>query len=165
MTRDEAAAVVIDTVMVAEAGVADVGDGKGVTRYGQTDDWLKEFGFETPRSPAQARANYATWVVRTRLIGVCDYPDALALTVIDLAVNSDHRQAIRMLQRVLRVPVDGLLGPETQAAVDQCDRLAVGRQLIADRMRFLAEVMRRKPEKRQFAPAWFDRNAVLVEAL
>ena len=83
MTRDQVAATIIDKILQREGGVADVGDGKGVTRFGQTPEWLETFGLEPPQTRADAAVNYHSWLDRTGLIGLCDAPDALADAVID----------------------------------------------------------------------------------
>jgi lysozyme family protein len=53
-------------------------------------------------------------------------PPMLALAVFDAAVNMGVGTAIRLLQRTLGVPVDGVIGPQTlQAAARHADALAV----------------------------------------
>jgi lysozyme family protein len=48
----------------------------------------------------------------------CDaLPEPVALAVFDLAVNAGVRAAVRDLQQALGVPADGVLGPQTQAAL------------------------------------------------
>lgn len=44
------------------------------------------------------------------------FPDALALLLLDSAVNQGITTAVRLLQQALKVPVDGLPGPVTQSA-------------------------------------------------
>jgi lysozyme family protein len=166
VTRDEAAGVLVGRVLVREGGIADVGDGKGVTRFGQTPGWLDQFGFTPPRTPAEAEANYRTWLVRTRLIGVCDVPDAFADGVIDWAVHAGHPVSIRGLQRALGVMVDGVLGPETQAAIDACDRALIGRKVLASRVRSIGRLITDAPQKHaRFAAGWLNRLADQIEAL
>jgi lysozyme family protein len=172
MTRDDGAAWVIALVLSWEGGIADVGDGKGVTRWGQTPQWLAQFGFEPPKTRDQAVANYRTWLVRTRLIGLCDYPDTLALAVIDWAVSSGHAEAIRGLQRALGTAVDGIYGPETQDLVDRLDscpgarsRQSVAARVLAARMRFIGRLVTDKPTNARFAAGWNDRLADQVERL
>jgi lysozyme family protein len=46
-----------------------------------------------------------------------DLPAGLDLAVFDLAVNSGPDRAIRTLQAILNVPVDGRMGPQTLAAM------------------------------------------------
>lgn len=166
MTRDESANVLIGRVLAREGGVADVGDGQGVTRFGQTPNWLLHYGLTAPKDQGEAAANYRIWLVRTGLIGACDYADDFADSLIDFAVNSGHRVAITNLQRVLRIQADGIWGPETQAAVDIIDRPAVARRMLGSRLRFLGQIISRNPNQHaQFASGWMSRIAGQVEAL
>lgn len=164
MTRDEAAAEVITRVLRWEGGIADVGDGKGITRFGQTPAWLDQFGLPTPTTPEEARLNYQRWLVRTGLIGVCDYPDPFAIGVVDWAVHSGHRTAIRGLQAALGVAVDGTYGPETQAAVDAVDRRGAACRLIAHRARFVFGLLA-NVQNAKYARGWGNRISEQIESL
>jgi len=166
MTRDESAGVLIARVIAREGGIADVGDGKGVTAFGQTSAWLATFGLPEPASPEAAAANYSTWLVRTRLIGVCDQPDSFADVTIDFAVHSGHQVAIRALQKALGVGVDGVYGPETQAAVDTVDRARAARHVIGGRLRFVGRLITDAPGSHaRYAAGWCARLAGQIEAL
>lgn len=166
MTRDEAAGVIIGRVIVREGGIGDAGDGEGITRFGQTPTWLLDFGFVPPETPEQAAANYRTWLARTRLIAVCDYPDSLADITIDFAVNSGHPAAIESLQRALGVRVDGILGPETRTAIDACDRYLTAGKLLAARLQFRGRIITTNPEKHaKQAKGWANRDAAQLLAL
>lgn len=166
MSRESAVTEIVDRVIQREGWIADVGDGKGVTSFGQTPAWLQQFGFQAPKTKDDAAANYRTWLVRTRLIGLCDQADSLADGVVDFAVHSGHQVAIRGLQRALGVPVDGVLGPETQDAIDRCDRTVMGRRVLADRLRFLGRLITQSPQQNaRWASGWCNRVADQIEAL
>jgi len=166
VTRDESAMEIIARVLMREGGVADVGDGAGVTRYGQTTAWLATYGFPAPTDAVMAAQNYRTWLVRTRLIGVCDYPDGFADGVVDWAVNSGHRPVIQELQRIFGLHVDGVFGPEVQARVDACDRPKMARLVLGSRLRFLGRLITGQPERQsRWAAGWMNRVASQVEAL
>lgn len=166
MTRDEAATVILTRVIAREGGIADVGDGSGLTRFGQTPAWLRTFGFAPPTTADEALANYQTWLVRTRLIGLCDAPDVLADAVIDWAVNAGHTTAIAALQRALGVHVDGILGPETQAAIERADRRRIGARVVAAKVRFRGVLIAGNPANyAKFARGWLTRDAEQIEAL
>lgn len=166
MTRDEVAGVILERILTAEGGVANVGDGQGVTRFGQTPRWLATFGFPPPETSDQALANYRTWLVRTRLIAVCDEPDVFAWCVIDWAVQSGHVVAVRALQRALGIHIDGIIGPETEDAVLQCNRRRMAVALIAANVRFEGRLVTDDPKQyARFAAGWANRNAVQIEAL
>jgi lysozyme family protein len=166
MTRDEAAALIVGKVIEREGGIADVGDGKGITRFGQTTAWLEQFGFKPPINIVEAENNYLTWLVRTRLIGICDRADSLADLVIDAAVHAGHPWAIKALQHALGLTIDGIWGPETQAAVDGCDRPRIARHVIADRVREDGRLIERDPGRyARYAHGWANRRAAQIESL
>lgn len=160
--RDE----IVLRVLQREGGVADVGDGKGITRWGQTPGWLKQFNLPIPTNPTEAALNYASWLQQTRLdrlIG--DTADDLADIVIDFAVHAGHVTAIRMLQSSLGVTVDGVLGPATEAASKQ-DRRAVARRVIAGRMDQMGGLISSQPDKyARFAKGWLRRVGEQVQRL
>lgn len=160
MTRDEAATIILTRVIAREGGIAQVPGEAWITHYGQTPKWLMEFGFTVPKDETDALQNFRTWLVRTRLIEVCDYPDSLADVVIDFAVNAGHSVAIAKLQQALRVKADGLIGPETAAAIMVCDRLAMAGAVLADKVRFRGQIVTGNPAKfARYAHGWANRDA------
>lgn len=166
MTRDQAATVILNRVLDDEGGIGQVAGEAWVTRFGQTPQWLQDFGFTAPETRDEAMANYKTWLVRTRLIGLCDEPDSLAWGVIDWAVNSGHRPAIVALQRALGVPADGVLGPETQQALEQSDRLHAAARVVAARARHYGKIVTGDAARYgRYAHGWMNRLAGHIEAL
>lgn len=125
---------VIHLVMEEEGGVADVGDGKGLTRYGQTPGWLARWRLPVPESPDEAEMNYRSWLETTGLDELCTEDDALAWAVIDWAVHAGERVAIAALQGAIGVKRDGLIGPITLAALAKTDRAHVAATVVADRL-------------------------------
>jgi lysozyme family protein len=69
-----------------------------------------------------------------------DLPAGLDLAVFDLAVNSGPPRAARLLQAVLGVPVDGIIGPVTLAAARAANPADAIRTLIRARLGFLARL-------------------------
>jgi lysozyme family protein len=166
VNRDTVANVLIARVIVREGGVGDANDGKGITRWGQTSDWLDDFGLPVPQNATDAARNYRLWLDKTGLIDVCAEPDALADAVIDFAVNSGHVQAVKVLQRALRVTSDGVLGPKTTAALAACDRAVMAKRVLAGRIQFLGEIITAKPQKHaRQAKGWMRRLAAQIEDL
>lgn len=162
--RDE----LIARVMAREGGVADVGDGQGVTRWGQTPRWLSHFNLDIPTNAAEAADNYATWMAATRLDRLlADQVDALADAVVDLAVHSGHVTAIKALQRAVHVDDDGVIGPVTIDAVAiDSDRQAAAATVIAWRMEQQGHLIARRPDKyARYALGWARRNAEHVRNL
>lgn len=75
-------------------------------------------------------------------------PPALALVVFDGAVNMGVAQAVKLLQRVLRVEVDGVMGPLTVAAAKS---FVPTRELVAQyldaRLSFYRAIAAANPER------------------
>lgn len=84
-----------------------------------------------------------------------DLPPGVDLAVFDFAVNSGPRRAVRTLQRLLRVRVDGGVGPETLAACRKADREALIRDYCAARLEFLQSL----PSFQTFGRGWARRIA------
>jgi lysozyme family protein len=82
-----------------------------------------------------------------------ELPPAVDLVVFDFGVNSGPTRAIKALQTVLGVAVDGHLGAATLAAVRRCEPVTLCRQLMAERRRFLAAL----PTYWRFGKGWMAR--------
>ena len=91
-----------------------------------------------------------------------ELPEALAFMLFDAAVNQGQTQAIRMLQRTLNIPADGIVGPETVAAAG----LAVGVTTLADFAARRTFVYGCIPTFQRFGLGWQRRAiACLIQAL
>lgn len=67
-----------------------------------------------------------------------DLPSAVAVGVFDMAVNAGNRTAIRLLQRVLGVKDDGIIGPVTIGAASKSDPLWLAVRYAAERISYYA---------------------------
>jgi lysozyme family protein len=161
--RDE----IIATVLANEGGIADVGDGKGLTRFGQTPGWLSQFNLPIPANITEAADNYADWLRLTKLDALIGgQPDDLATIVIDFAVHSGHVTAIRMLQSAIGAQVDGVIGRSTLAALANADRKTVARRVLAGRMEQIGGLIADHPERyARFARGWLRRLGDQVRRL
>lgn len=164
-----AADVVIARVIRREGGIKDVGDGKGLTRFGQTPGWLAQFGLPAPDTPAQAATNYRAWLDLTGLIALCGEADVFVDAVIDWAVHSGHPRAIRSMQAAVQVRPDGVIGPVTRAAIDAlgtAGRRAAAAKVVADRVRHSGGLITADPAQySRNAKGWANRQAEFIEAL
>ena len=156
---------IADRIVLREGGVADVGDGKGVTRWGQTAAWLDQYHLPDPHSALDARQNYlAVWAL-TKLAGIAAVDDLLADVVLDYAVNAGERISIRTLQIVLGVTPDSIWGPATQAAVDGCDRHSIAAKLLAEQVAHYGAIITANPSRAPFAHGWMNRKAEQIARL
>lgn len=69
-----------------------------------------------------------------------EFPSGLDLAFFDLAVNSGPKQAIMLLQKVLEVEVDGVIGPVTLDAARNIAAIEAIRRLTRERLGFLSRL-------------------------
>lgn len=74
-----------------------------------------------------------------RVMGA-DLPSGLDYAVFDFAVNSGPDRAIRTLQKVLGVNVDGKVGPQTIEAAEKADTTETIKRLCAERLAFMKRI-------------------------
>ena len=164
MTRNMESAIAM--IMDDEGGVADVGDGKGVTRYGQTREWLAAYDLPTPATPADAAVNYETVLTSTGIADVIERDLASGHALATFAVHAGERAAIEALQKELGVVVDGSIGPKTLAAFDMADKSAIAHAIVAAYGERLGSALSsQKRDNRQFARGWMLRLGRLIRGL
>ena len=135
-------------------------DPGGKTRYGITEAVAREVGYrgdmrELPVDLAKRIYKDHYWdAVRAE-----ELPEAIRYAVFDAAVNSGPRQAIRWLQRAVGANDDGIIGPQTLAAVGAADHERVLRRVLAARLRFMTDL----PTWPTFGRGWARRIADLME--
>jgi lysozyme family protein len=157
---------VIALVLQREGGVADVDDGKGTTYFGQTTDWLDQFGLPVPQTRTDAAVNYRLWLSKTGLVQVIGPVfDELADIVVDIAVMSDHRKAIKALQATLGLTADGVLGPQTLTAFSKADRKQLAKDVVAWDMSYQGRLITQDPRRAKYAAGWANRMAQHVRRL
>ena len=155
----------LDRVLNDEGGVKDVGDGKGITRYGQTPRWLKQFRLPVPKSREMAETNYIEWLLFTGLFGVCR-TTPLAYALITFAVHAGNRRAVKALQKVVGAKQDGKIGPRTEFRVSSNTAREMASKLVAEYTRYLGRLLGSKRyDRRRYASGWCNRIARLQEAL
>ena len=157
---------VIERILVREGGVADVGDGAGVTRWGQTNAWLATYGLPVPTSRAEAADNYARWMAMVHLDAVCDFDLELGDDVCDAAVNEGVLPAVQSLQRPLGVTADGVFGPGTIAAMQKADPHVLRCAVLAEDIQYHGRLIATAPTRfAKFAGGWANRQAEKVRRL
>lgn len=96
--------------------------------------------------------------------------------VLDCAVNHGPDTAVTLLQRALGVDVDGILGPQTEKAVNNSDPVKLALRVLAHRVRFFGAIVTRDPKLKlakqagirlqaENALGWLDRAADQIEEL
>ena len=160
MTIDQ----ILDEVIRREGGyVHDPVDRGGPTHYGITQRTLRAWrGHPVTAADVhrltrdEARAIYQRRYVDAP--GFATLPDRLRAQVIDNAVTSGPRQAIRDLQRAIGgIRVDGKLGPKTCAALTRRGVAVVHAQLIQVRAARIGRIVQRDPSQARFLNGWLTR--------
>ncbi len=157
----------IARIIAREGAIADVGDGRGVTRWGQTPRWLIDFDLPIPTDATDAAQNYAAWLHVTGLHQlVLDTVDPLADVVIDLAVHSGHVTAIKSLQKAVGAKADGVIGPITLGRVlSRETRQRAASDMIAWRLEQQGKLIEQDHDLARYAHGWARRNAEHVRRL
>lgn len=163
---------IIDGILAREGGGTYTNapsDHGGPTKYGVTQAALAAYRM-APATPedvqalteAEARAIYRRdFFVRP---GFDKVPDpATQVLLMDWGVNSGPGIAIRALQRLLGVPNDGVLGPQTLLALSGLDAAKLYRRLAAARVRFIGDLLHNDPSQLVYARGWLNRAADFVE--
>jgi lysozyme family protein len=80
----------------------------------------------------------------------------LQVQLIDFGVNSGPMVAIQKLQDILHVTVDGVLGPETLAAL--AANQDINNLLVAARIRMIGKIVSKNPSQVKFLSGWLERS-------
>lgn len=167
--------VIIERILAREGGYVDhPSDRGGPTKYGITRDTLESWrGIAlTAQDVAQLPRDEAKEILRYRYIVQPGFDhlddDRLRAVVVDAGVHSGPRQATLFLQRALDVEDDGLLGPVTLKAANGLDPSGVAHavvRLLAQRMRFLVNLVVKDPTQLAFLSGWTERVMAQMEAV
>lgn len=151
-----------DTLLKHEGGFVDHPDDPGgATRYGITEAVAREVGYrgdmrDLPLALAARIYRERYWDA----VHAEQLPAQVRYVVFDAAVNSGVGQAARWLQRAVGVRDDGVIGPQTLAAVAQHNPEALTRRYLSQRLRFMSGLANWPA----FGRGWARRIADLLEA-
>lgn len=160
----------IDEIIEREGGFSNrPSDRGGPTKYGITlktlAQWRKHAVTEQDvrdLTVDEARAIYEQEYLKGPHID--QIPDAeLAHLVMDIGVMSGPDTAIRLLQRCLvehapiAVIVDGILGPQTLAALWAIDPLSIRTQLVVKRVVALVDLVQHDVSQLEYLEGWVRR--------
>jgi lysozyme family protein len=154
----------LDFVKKMEGGLGQLaGDPGGLTNWGISSRAYPRLNIHALTWPQARTLYFADYWLRAS----CDYyPHPLAVAVLDYAVHSGWPQAVRTLQRELRVKPDAQVGPKTKARLRAVLRRRSSQDLatavVVRRSAFLAGRFKRGV----FPLAWlrnYMRRLVLIE--
>lgn len=149
----------------------DPNDRGGLTRFGITQGtysrWRAHQGLFSQKvtkiSDEEVRAIYRHWYWNA---AHCDeLPPILAQCVFDAAVNHGAVRAIRLLQKALHLPDDGVFGPQTREAAKEADEHDTVSRYLDAREDFYAEIIEHDPSQVTFEHGWSNRVDLLRQTL
>ena len=151
MTFDDA----FDALIGHEGGYSNnSADPGGETRFGVTRRVAIQEGYTgdmriLPRDFAKQVYRKRYWdAVRAEQL-----PNLIRFSVFDAAVNSGVSQAAKWLQRALGVDDDGVIGPMTLKAAENCAPLDVAIRINCMRLEFMTDL----PQWGSFSRGWVRR--------
>jgi lysozyme family protein len=126
----------VELILKHEGGwVQDENDPGGETNYGISKRAYPDLNIkELTRDDAKQIYRRDYWDA----IRADEMPEPVAVAVFDMAVNAGVRTAIRLLQRVVRVTDDGIIGPVTLAAVNSAEPHEIALRYAAERISYYA---------------------------
>jgi lysozyme family protein len=82
---------------------------------------------------------------------------SLAEFIVDWGYNSGRKTVAKIVQRVVNVTIDGIVGPQTITAINRADQELLFNALKIERKVFLNNIIKRKPDQIVFYDGWMNR--------
>ncbi|MFZ6012722.1 MAG: glycoside hydrolase family 108 protein [Bacteroidota bacterium] len=82
---------------------------------------------------------------------------SLAEFIVDWGYNSGRKTVAKIVQRLVNVTVDGIVGPQTITAINCADQEMLFNTLKIERKVFLNNIIKRKPDQIVFYDGWMNR--------
>lgn len=91
-----------------------------------------------------------------------DFPEVLLELLLDMSVHHGPSTTIRILQRIIGVQVDGILGAVTAGAARQKHPGELMADLVKERLELFGEIISDDPSQAAFALGWMRRVGEFV---
>jgi len=83
--------------------------------------------------------------------------------LVDFGVTSGPQLSIMKLQEILKVKVDGVIGPKTLAAIDAHEPRRLVNKLALARIKMMGRIVKRDPSQLEFLNGWLNRTGEFIE--
>lgn len=154
---------IIDKEIVIEGGeVNDSQDRGGRTKYGISEAANPEAWKDGPPTLEASRAIFLKKYVEGPHFDLIPDPQ-LQAQLVDFGVNSGPGVAVKKLQAILHVEVDGILGAATLTALSLVRAEEVNALLVAARVRMIGKIVSANPSQLKFLNGWLDRALQFLE--
>lgn len=161
---------IIDGLIRREGGFVDHPADKGsATKYGITISTLAEWMGRPATvddvkqlTEHEAREIYREhYITRPGFLGIEN--EAVRALAIDCGVNHGVKRAVQLLQEAAHMFTDGILGPNTKAAVNRMTAAVLYKRLCAARVRLYGQIITKNHSQAVFAAGWANRVAEFIE--
>jgi lysozyme family protein len=160
LTNEQVSDVINDILMQEGGFVDDPNDPGGATNFGITQATADEYGLGPVQNlmTNQAIKFYSIWFANLKIDQIPDF-HTFAL-VADCCVNHGPGNGVFWLQHAIATPADGVIGPNTIAAMGKVPSWqAVYAAILAYRIQFYGHDITRNPSQAKFADGWMIRAA------
>jgi lysozyme family protein len=82
---------------------------------------------------------------------------SLAEFIVDWGYNSGRKTVAKIVQRVVKATVDGIVGPQTVTEINCADQEILFNALKIERKVFLNSIIKRRPDQIVFYDGWMNR--------
>ena len=147
--------------------VNDPDDAGGATNMGVTlhtyTTYCRRKGYPSPTVEQLKRLTEEQWqdIIRTMYWNVCHADEiqsqSVANLVVDWAVHSGTATAAKHVQRIVGAKADGMIGPNSLAAINSVSPLPLFGQIKQDRIKFLKNLVITRPQNQKFLRGWLNR--------
>ena len=158
----------LKVILKHEGGLVDhKSDPGGITKYGISLRFIQRNGIDIntdgrvdSKDIVEITIEEASEIYKTyfwdkmRLEGISN--DLLKLHLFDMGVNAGTRTAVILLQKILRVEPDGIIGKRTLAAIDNYKGSLVAEYIVA-RLNYYHKLTVRNPKLKVFLKGWTNR--------
>lgn len=82
---------------------------------------------------------------------------SVAEFIVDWGYNSGRSTVAKIVQRILGISVDGVIGTQSLSAINKADQEGLFAKLKVERKVFLNNIIKRKPDQVVFYQGWMNR--------
>lgn len=150
---------IIDDIIRREGGSTvtnDPADRGGRTQYGIAERSHPSAWVDGKVTLEEARDIYRQRYLEAPGFGKIEDP-RLRAQLVDFGVNSGPGVAIQKLQEILKVDVDGVLGPKTLTAIAAYDPNLLNNKLALARVRMIGRIVNKNPSQAKWLNGWLER--------